>query len=304
MDRKKQAVLILILCALAFGGQKIDSLYVTKGTKIDSSLTISKFGAGLVHSSSVGLLTSSSLTAAECAAAVSGTTNYVAKFTGANTVGNSAWLAENGTGVGIGTTGPGYTLQVIGNIAIQNAASNTGALLNFLGSSSGKNWLLANRNNVQGFELTPSTANGGATFSTPAMVILDGGNVGIGTTSPQAQLHVYTSTGSTISVDGPTTTQQTLQFLDAGVAKTLLYRPANYDAFRIAVGGTDRLTILDNNGCVGLGTAAPGKKLDVSGCVKADSVLINVIPATGTVIPTKYFILYDASGNPHKVPCD
>jgi hypothetical protein len=45
---------------------------------------------------------------------VSGTTNYVSKFTGANAIGNSQ-IFDNGTGVGIGTTSPSEKLHVVGN---------------------------------------------------------------------------------------------------------------------------------------------------------------------------------------------
>ena len=56
---------------------------------------------------------------------ISGTTNYVAKFTGANSVGNSL-IYDNGTNVGIGTTGPGAKLDVIGKVrstGFNNAAT-------------------------------------------------------------------------------------------------------------------------------------------------------------------------------------
>ena len=43
----------------------------------------------------------------------SGTTNYVTKWTGASTIGNSI-LFDNGTGVGIGTTSPSAPLHVLG----------------------------------------------------------------------------------------------------------------------------------------------------------------------------------------------
>ena len=45
----------------------------------------------------------------------SGVTNYVSKFTGASTLGNSI-IFDNGTNVGIGTAGPGQKLDVSGYI--------------------------------------------------------------------------------------------------------------------------------------------------------------------------------------------
>jgi hypothetical protein len=48
-------------------------------------------------------------------ASVSGTTNYISKFTSSNTLGNSL-IYDNGTNVGIGTTAPGYKLHVNGTV--------------------------------------------------------------------------------------------------------------------------------------------------------------------------------------------
>jgi hypothetical protein len=48
---------------------------------------------------------------------ISGTTNYVSKFTGASTLGNSL-IFDNGTNVGIGTTSPLTALTVSGNLSL------------------------------------------------------------------------------------------------------------------------------------------------------------------------------------------
>lgn len=49
----------------------------------------------------------------------SGTTNYLAKFTAATTIGNSQ-IFDTGTNVGIGTASPGYKLDVVGDINIDS----------------------------------------------------------------------------------------------------------------------------------------------------------------------------------------
>jgi hypothetical protein len=96
--------------------------------------------------------------------------------------------------VGIGTTSPGYTLTVNGpydspQALIGNDGSN-GIFFEGDGTSSHYNWLIGQQDQVSGLEFTPSTAAGGTTFSTPAMVILSTGNVGIGITSPAERLEV------------------------------------------------------------------------------------------------------------------
>lgn len=60
---------------------------------------------------------------------VSGTTNYVAKFTSANVVGNSQ-IFDNGTNVGVGTITPGWKLDIVGNarIGVNSSQNNIAAL--------------------------------------------------------------------------------------------------------------------------------------------------------------------------------
>ncbi len=92
----------------------------------------------------------------------------------------------NGGNVGIGTTTPGSLLNIAANdgVAVPIRFTQTG-------TATRKNWQIGSQINVNdAFEITPSTTNGGATYSTPAVTILSSGNVGIGQNSPDAGLHV------------------------------------------------------------------------------------------------------------------
>jgi len=97
--------------------------------------------------------------------------------------------------VGIGTTSPGEKLHVQdGNIQISDGSGNSGATVSFLGSQAGtgRNFQIGNQiQATDSFTITPSTATGGSTFTTPAFTILGAsGNVGIGTASPGYKLDV------------------------------------------------------------------------------------------------------------------
>ena len=80
-------------------------------------------------------------------------------------------------------------MHVAGTIA-SGLSNNAGARFYLLGASTNNNWMIANQQNGGFLEITPSTAVGGSAFTTPAVVITNNGNVGIGTTSPQAKLDV------------------------------------------------------------------------------------------------------------------
>ena len=99
--------------------------------------------------------------------------------------------------VGIGTSSVTSRLNVISASALYNggirvngnASGNASSGMYIVGgqATTHYNWLIGSQFNVgNAFEITPSTAVNGTTFSTPSLVIDSSGNVGIGTTSPSS----------------------------------------------------------------------------------------------------------------------
>lgn len=144
----------------------------------------------------------------------SGTTNYVAKFTGAGTVGNAA-IFESGGNVGIGTTSPATHLQLntgkfritsddggCGQVQIEPFSANTEASLSFAGTGTGScgadMWNIGMNN----FAIYNGSLGIGYCSSASCvrdMTIQTNGNIGVGTISPSAKLDVN---GSVKIADG------------------------------------------------------------------------------------------------------
>jgi len=100
--------------------------------------------------------------------------------------------------VGVGTDSPTAALEVNRDsspfTAIFGAPQGSGKALLFKdnhASPNKYNYLIGSQYNINnGFEITPSTAIGGTTFSNPAIAILENGRVGIGTINPQSKLEI------------------------------------------------------------------------------------------------------------------
>jgi hypothetical protein len=128
-----------------------------------------------------------------------------------------------------------------------------------------------------------------STTSTERMRIASDGNVGIGITSPTVRLHV--SGSSIITNPNPSANSAVLLVQDEGTATTVKDgttlrvvnngSAADYSVFE-ASSAASNFVIL-NNGNVGIGTAAPAAKLEISG--SSNSALLNIkSPISGAIL--------------------
>jgi hypothetical protein len=178
----------------------------------------------------------------------SGTTNYLPKFTGASALGNSQ-IFDNGTNVGIGTASPLNLLHVS-----QPSANtifrlgNNASYDQFIYFNGGNDWSLGmDYSNSNAFVLSNNSSLG----TNDRIVVTTGGNVGIGTTSPTAKLHVVGETKLTGASAAYT-------FFDQANATyySVWYRNNNitylYDSYL-----NSTPFVINSSGNVGIGTTSP-----------------------------------------------
>jgi hypothetical protein len=187
--------------------------------------------------------------------------------------------------VGIGTASPAEKLTIDGTVSgayvrISNAASGD--------ISSG--YTIYNGNNLDYAVYTNPTFGNTTLLTREAlairaggsqrMIILSGGNVGIGTTSPDTLLHVYNPDANwgaysviTLGTDVEGTNQAQLKYYRGASTAT--------ESFQLSVRGTTALTAL-YNGNVGIGTTSPTSRLDVKGCVAMGAAIYDGNPSTST----------------------
>jgi hypothetical protein len=193
--------------------------------------------------------------------------------------------------VGVGLTTPGEKLDVIGNIRAKYAANSSNISFEpdfaqvYLVASSADNTFGDKKMVINSSGLSLRAMG----TSTAAMEITSGGNVGIGTTSPNALLNVVTTTGkSTISIGDTAAGTYSQVLMYGGASRFNWSLGAQYnisDAFEITpstvAGGTTFSTpafVVTSNSKVGIGTTSPDPfKLAVNGTIGVIGTLGNTL---------------------------
>jgi hypothetical protein len=240
----------------------------------------------------------------------SGTTNYLPKFTGSTTIGNSNLINDASGNLGLGVTPSAWNIgsPVIqmgtgvhffgAGIQAQMGSNNFYNGTNYIYSSSNfaSRYLQNNGNHI--WENAPSGTLGNAITFNSAMTLTSGGNVLIGTTTDAGFKLDVNGTGrfsgaltGTQSLFNSTSTQLILQNTDGGTnAEKVGMFMTGGDVFKLVSLNDNNTTRVDNvltanvlSGNVGIGTASPATKLSILSSTASSSTLDAIFNITNDI---------------------
>ena len=217
----------------------------------------------------------------------SGTTDFI-RVSSANDETGDIFIVKRSGDVGIGTENPNEKLEVVGDLKVKSDSDVTT-------SNGSGSFYIVNSAETKGigFDYDEIQSWGGNLYlqynqqygvdiSNGTLFVDTSGNVGIGTTSPSAKLHVLSTGTNTVFFDSGTGTSDysTLQLRKGGGNDRLTISKLNSDHstfpdaayFSNIVGGSTvgYIAIMNNgdvvtNSSIGIGTTSPGAKLDING---------------------------------------
>jgi len=221
--------------------------------------------------------------------------------------GSERMRITNAGNVGIGTSSPSVRLDVNGSTADtaiirRDGGADTNTGLRFQLAS---DYWLAGAGSDGNFGITRNNLNIGTSTT---FRITSAGNVGIGTSSPNARLETFSSTaGAEVSrFEGAYTASGSVVLTNwrrngGAVAAAMRYNDANTSmefgtttshAQAFITGGSERMRIT-NAGNVGIGTSAPGSRLTVRNDSNSDAgiAIQNNNVSTGSIIDNRQILL-------------
>ena len=292
-------------------------------SNINGNATIS--GGGYYYGSNLRLLNSTSTSYSGIQARADGAITFenATGGTAGSTIAVSEKMRINGSGdVGIGTTAPSGNLEVAGaspTIVIRNSSFGSGvAGIVFKTAMGASNSLSQNSSN----HLNYFSTSGSALFT-----IQNGGNVGIGTTSPSEKLEVVGNavldnsnaklkikaggTGTVGSIDftfNTDSTQYGLIDLNYNSRATQGFRikslyPLTLDAVinqKFLISGSEKM-LINSSGNVGIGTGGNvDERLHIQGSVDNDDIALkieNTFDNNSSANPPSAAVLFQTASN-------
>jgi hypothetical protein len=225
------------------------------------------------------------------------------------TTANAPLWIQNGGNVGISTTSPNHLLEIEGQtndtevVQISNNAGGSGSvtgithlgITHFPGNTYSSTRITAIENGTASYtgHLAFSTRSAN-TDSAPAerMRIASSGNVGIGTISPTARLHISENGGSTDDsfVVNPTNGGNRTMTID-GEKINVTYSNSG--------GAGPALVLQDNGGNVGIGTTSPAASLEIESQGNARTLKLEAVDNGSSPAYTVSILMegYEGRGN-------
>jgi hypothetical protein len=238
---------------------------VTLGTANGLSLSTQVLSLGLASAGVTGALSGTDWTtfnnkqnALTNPVTGTGTTNYLAKFTGSTTVGNSQIYDAGGfIGINTASTPTGLTGSTL---TIRASSSNAGqSAIAIQGYDNTTRWVINGQTGTDLYNLVLFSSTTGTSY-TPRYIFTPEGNLGINNQAPLAPLSFENSTGNKIDFFNNGTARYTAQI---NSSELRIYTTSSDDVISLYAGNV--VGLVNKNGKIGIAKINPSETLDVVG---------------------------------------